>query len=296
MDVQAFKTLTKTMAGLFLMAAATMSAVAQTNALYATDGNACTSSTLYELNPADGSIISTIGSTGVSGMTALASHPSTGVMYGITTGGGGCTNSLYTVDLASGAATLVGSLGVAGGKPDAAFRSDGVLFTYSTADYFLYTVDLATGAASPVGDTGVSAWDISLTFDGATLVMTDGATVYTVNTSTGLATSGPGLGLSVDDSNMSTTDLQTGQVYLGDRDGSSQGFLYTLDSTTGNMVLLGTNTIGRMSAIEFAADGGSPTPVDTTPVPTMSTYGLVLTMLGLLLVAGRRLRASARRS
>lgn len=31
-------------------------------------------------------------------------------------------------------------------------------------------------------------------------------------------------------------------------------------------------------------------------IPTMSAYGLVLTMLGLLLVAGRRLRASARRS
>ncbi|MEH6584815.1 MAG: hypothetical protein V7754_23035, partial [Halioglobus sp.] len=31
------------------------------------------------------------------------------------------------------------------------------------------------------------------------------------------------------------------------------------------------------------------------PVPTMSAYGLVLTMLGLLLVASRRLRASVSR-
>ena len=33
-----------------------------------------------------------------------------------------------------------------------------------------------------------------------------------------------------------------------------------------------------------------------TPVPTMSAYGLVLTMLGLLVAAGRRLRASAKLS
>ena len=42
-------------------------------------------------------------------------------------------------------------------------------------------------------------------------------------------------------------------------------------------------------------DTPSPPPADATPVPTMSAYGLVLTMLGFLLVAGRRLRASAKR-
>ncbi|MBT8353117.1 MAG: hypothetical protein KJO60_01265, partial [Desulfofustis sp.] len=77
--------------------------------MYATDGRACTESTLYQLDPVDGSIVSTVGATGTSGMTSLAYHPITGVMYGITTGGEGCDNSLYTVDLATGAATLVGS-------------------------------------------------------------------------------------------------------------------------------------------------------------------------------------------
>jgi hypothetical protein len=32
-----------------------------------------------------------------------------------------------------------------------------------------------------------------------------------------------------------------------------------------------------------------------TPIPTLSTYGLVLTMLGFLVVAGRRLRTSTKR-
>lgn len=36
-------------------------------------------------------------------------------------------------------------------------------------------------------------------------------------------------------------------------------------------------------------------PAPATPVPTMTAYGLVLTILGLLVVAGRRLRVSAKR-
>ena len=40
----------------------------------------------------------------------------------------------------------------------------------------------------------------------------------------------------------------------------------------------------------------TPPPSAATPVPTMSAYGIGLTMLGLLLVAGRRLRASAKRN
>ena len=40
----------------------------------------------------------------------------------------------------------------------------------------------------------------------------------------------------------------------------------------------------------------TPTPTPTaTPVPTMTAYGLVLTTLGLLFVAARRLRVSAKR-
>jgi len=287
------KLIVNTIAFASLMLVAAMSAVAQTSVLYATDGSRCTPSTLYELNPADGSIVSTIGPTGVSGMNGLAAHPVTGVMYGITTGGAGCTANLYTVNLATGAASLIGPLGVPGGKPDATFSPSGVLYSYSTSNRFIYTVDLATGAATAVGDTGVPTFDISLTFDEGTLVMTTGDTVYSVSTATGLATAGPALGIVPSDSNMSTTDPQTCQVYLGDRDGASTGELYTLNPASGAMALLGSNTIGQMSAIEMV---GVPGPCgERTPVPTMSTYGLVLTMLGLLLVAARRLRASERR-
>jgi hypothetical protein len=43
-----------------------------------------------------------------------------------------------------------------------------------------------------------------------------------------------------------------------------------------------------------ADDAGVPPPPSATPVPTMSVYGLALTVLGLLLVTTRRLRAPAK--
>ncbi|MBP6725523.1 MAG: hypothetical protein KA137_11815 [Halioglobus sp.] len=48
----------------------------------------------------------------------------------------------------------------------------------------------------------------------------------------------------------------------------------------------------------FLFDAGAappPTPGSAAPIPTMSAYGLVVTMLGLLLVASRRLRKTAGR-
>ena len=47
------------------------------------------------------------------------------------------------------------------------------------------------------------------------------------------------------------------------------------------VLLASTGAVGEVSA--------------ATPIPTLSAYGLVLTMLGLLVVAGRRLRTSAKR-
>lgn len=259
-----------------LLIAGATSAIAQDPiALYATDGRSCSPSTLYQLDPADGSIISTIGSTGVSGMTSLAFHPVTGVMYGITTGGNGCNSNLYTVDLATGVATLVGPTGIPRGKPDATFRADGTMFTYSTNDNYLYTVNLNTGALSPIGNTTVGAWDISLTFEDGTLVMTDGDTIYTVDTTTGLASSVTSLGTGVNDSSMSTTHPVTGQVYLGDSDNYSQFDLYTLNTSTGDMVLLGSNSVDRMSAIEFSSEADA----TSTPIPTMANWSMLLMVL-----------------
>jgi len=44
-----------------------------------------------------------------------------------------------------------------------------------------------------------------------------------------------------------------------------------------------------------SASGSASAPEPAKPIPTMSAYGLALTMLGLLLVASRRLRSSVKR-
>ena len=116
--------------------------------------------------------------------------------------------------------------------------------------------------------------------------MTDGDTVYTVNTSTGLATSVASLGIYVNDSNMSTTHPQTGQVYLGDSDNESLFLLYTLDSSTGDMTLLGTHDNDLMSAIEFSGDVEV---IPSTPVPTLAGWSLLLLTLWLGIIGMRRL-------
>ena len=54
-------------------------------------------------------------------------------------------------------------------------------------------------------------------------------------------------------------------------------------------------TVDNTRDPESWTDPASPA-ASATPVPTMSAYGVVLTMLGLLVAAGRRLRASAKLS
>lgn len=256
--------------------------------LYATDGRSCTASTLYELDPSDGSVVRTIGSTGVSGLTGLAEHPTTGVLYAISTGGQGCTPNLYTLNKDTGAATLVGPLGESGGKPDMAFRADGTLFTYSTSNGYLGTVDLTTGAMTLIGDTGVEPWDQGLTFDGSgTLIMIDGDTVYTVNTSTGSATYVTEHD-ETNDANMMTTHPTTGDIYVADSDNSSTTTLNIMNPTTGAFTLLGSNSIPNMCAIAFG--GGSSTPAN---IPTLSEWGVIF--MSLILVATAVLMMRRRR-
>ena len=61
------------------------------------------------------------------------------------------------------------------------------------------------------------------------------------------------------------------------------------------MYAAGMFTVDNTRDPDSWTDPASPA-ASATPVPTMSAYGVVLTMLGLLVAAGRRLRASAKLS
>ena len=73
-----------------------------------------------------------------------------GVLYGVSQG----FSSLYTINQATGAATLVGPTGVAGGVLSGlAFRDDGLLFA-ANLNGNLYIINPLTGAATLIGATG----------------------------------------------------------------------------------------------------------------------------------------------
>lgn len=74
------------------------------------------------------------------------------------------------------------------------------------------------------------------------------------------------------------------------------GWVQITEGTTDQSVLAWAYESAPDVAIAAGAtDAPAPAPGAAAPIPTMSSYGLVLTMLGLLLVASRRLRTSGRR-
>lgn len=106
--------------------------------------------------------VSIIGATGIgSPLGGLAFDPASGVMFSITAGGS--VAQLHTIDLVSGAATLVGPVTVDGaglGATALEFGPDGVLYALPNrrdplAGHLL-RLDPATGEATDLGDTGIA--------------------------------------------------------------------------------------------------------------------------------------------
>jgi hypothetical protein len=132
-----------------------------------------------------------IGDTGARSWidAGLAYNPADGKLYnlqGESPGG----STLYEIDAATGAATLIGA--------DPAF-ADGLAIDPSGVAYAvdgfssekLYTVDLATGALTEVGSLGVSAFSLfGLAFDasGQLWGINTAGDIYAFNTATGSAT------------------------------------------------------------------------------------------------------------
>ena len=84
------------------------------------------------------------------GVTGMAAHPKTGVLYGITSEQSpNNPRSLVTIDPASGQATLVGELGAVGS--DIAFDTKGTLYMWLPATSQLGIVDPSSAAVTPLG-------------------------------------------------------------------------------------------------------------------------------------------------
>lgn len=130
------------------------------------------------------------------GVTGMAAHPATGVLYGITSPlTTGIPQSLVTVDPQSGQATLIGGLKFEGS--DIAFNRAGILFTWLPITSQLGIVNLDTGTVTPIGAAGIpsSAAGLAIDANGIAFITPKGAagTLDTVDIGTGTLRTGPPL-------------------------------------------------------------------------------------------------------
>lgn len=129
------------------------------------------------------------------GITGIAVHPKTGILYGVTAGSSpNHRNSLVTIDPNTAEATLVGQMRVAGS--DIAFNGDGELFIWLPDTNQVGRINLASGRVTAIGEIGDSTrLEGGIAFDarGKLYTTPSGATgaIELRDPATGTVTAGP---------------------------------------------------------------------------------------------------------
>jgi len=160
-------------------------------------------SNFYEVDPSTGSV-ALIGPIGFNRVGALATHPTTGVIYAAGERASDSSWVLITIDPTTGVGSEVAQLGNPGPITDIAFRSDGTLFLHRPASPFteIYTISVSLGSVAPletlggtsfIGSTGVFGGGGGLAFtpsDSLILQVTANPddNFYEINQSNGAAT------------------------------------------------------------------------------------------------------------
>jgi hypothetical protein len=224
------------------------SSAAFADRLFAVDGAGGATASLYELDPTTGAIIQTIGSTGFAHVTGISFNPLTGQLYGVVSDSFSGGGSLISIDLTTGAGTLIGS--TSSQIPDISFSSSGVLYgwvEFGVAFDQLATIDLTTGAVTAFApSTGTSNTGLAFAPNG-TLYLKPGGSLYTLDPTTGVSTFVTSL--STNPQNLLAFD-STGTMFSGIRN-SGTFTLVTIDPTTGTVTSIGSNGAGSISAIAF---------------------------------------------
>jgi hypothetical protein len=221
-----------------------------------------TLSSLLEIDPTNGTVVSTGGRMGFA-INGLAEDPTTGILYGTTSDDDpNQPGFLVTVNKFTGAATVVGDLfpplttrTTAG---DITFRSDGTLFGWAEAGTNpddLVTINKATGAATIVGDSGISTDRGGLDFapNGTLYLVTDdNDPLRTVNPATGVTTAGPTLS-GVQGFDFTALAFDAGGAAFASRVNDAGNFnadIVRIDLTSGNLGRVG-GPIGQLDALDF---------------------------------------------
>lgn len=129
-----------------------MEYVPDTGKLYGHSGGSSHGYHLYDINPTTGAA-DFIATSAFTSFHNLGYNSHTGVMYMTNSN----TDSLYTLDLATNEATLVGPLVNSTNPNGLAFNHHtGVMYLVDNSQNNLYTLDLDTGLATVVGNLGSS--------------------------------------------------------------------------------------------------------------------------------------------
>jgi len=214
--------------------------------MYAVDGASGNPSSLHVLDPANGSVLRTIGPTGFNHVTSIDIDPTSGIVYAVTNE----SQQLLILDPDTGAGTVVGNTGHQ--IPDLAFDPAGRLYGWSESVDNLVSIDLDTGQATIVGGCACSTSRTGLASDSAgKLYMKSNSSLNTLNPATGAILSTVSIPsgetnnpLEFDASDVLFTGLRTDPGYS----------LRTLDPATGALGIRGSNPLGFLSGI--AISGG----------------------------------------
>jgi hypothetical protein len=248
-----------------ILAAATLGAHAHAQGTF----YACASGReFYSVNPVTGAA-TRLGSisAGVPISASLTHDCATGITYVASTGGNfGVQRKLYTLDLSTRQATIVGDFGdpamlMHGIEID---PRTGILYSISSHDGGLYRIDRTTGLATLIGFTGITGVGSfgQLAFDSlhgvmyATNSLND--SLYRVNLSTG-ATSLVGVMTGTSTISALAFDSGSGTMYAIENS-TITARLFTLDLETGAATLIGPMATANLIGLVYVTSVCPPTP------------------------------------
>ena len=208
--------------------------------LFAVDGAAAVGapSSLYELSPTTGAVISTgpggtiggIGAIGFSHVVAIDFDP-TAVLYGVsnTPAGAGGGSTLITISPTTGVGAFVAGItemtacAFGDNISDMSFDSSGTLYVWRACAKELYTVSIPSGVATLIGSAPIPPFlfQVGLAFDSSdTLYLKSEIELWTVSTTTAALSSPILFGGFGDSANMLAFDMAD-LLYTGTRGGGS---------------------------------------------------------------------------